>query len=273
MVEYYFQTLIADLDVQDPKQKAEVARRLLPVIHEIGNRVEQAHYLQKLASLIRVDERTLAAQLKEMRGPVHRPSRSQADRPIPMLPERFEVEERCLAGLIQNPRLMWPLSSLFEQAGTRPLEATDYSRTANREIFVQLQGLWRSLEVPNLGRLRSALDPSLHAHLTFLLQRLGQEPPLDADQQALQLCIDCLVLRERNLKRRNEEIRFLQEEARQTQETTQLTEYNQRASAVWNEMARVHRMLGDRITLGREVKTTIAQLWQADAKRGGSEND
>jgi len=288
VIEYYFQTLSADLDVQDPKQKAEVARRLLPLIHQIGNRVEQAHYLQKLAALIRVDERTLADQWRELRGQ----ARHAAQRPSEQIPmtksqkpesvmghgssviggERFEVEERCLAGLIQNPWLLGPLSSLFEKVGTHPLEAMDYSRTANREIFAVLQELWTSRAVPDLARLRSALDPSLHAHLTFLLQRLGQEPPLNADQQALQLCIDCLVLRERNLKRRNEEIRFLQEEARQTQDPTQLTEYNQRASAIWNEMACVHRMLNDRMTLGREVKTILAQFWQADGTSVGSEN-
>lgn len=259
VVEYYFQALVSDLDVRDPKHKAEVARRLLPVIAEIGNRVEQAHYLQKLAHLIRVDERTLADQLREQRGQVRRAARIQPDRTSAPMAERFEAEDRCLAGLIHNPRVYPSLVGLFEHIGTRPLEPLDFNRTENREIFSQWQMLWRSQEVPNLERLRNVLDPSLLPHLTFLLQRLGQEPSLDVDQQILQLVVDCLLLRERNLKRRNEELRFLQEEARQAQDSNLLTEYSHRASIIWNEMASVHRALGDRSALGREVKARIRQ--------------
>ena len=66
--DYYFTALVSDLDLATPTGKAEAVTRLLQVIRdELDSPVEQAHYLQWLARLTRVDERQLAQQFRTLR--------------------------------------------------------------------------------------------------------------------------------------------------------------------------------------------------------------
>ena len=66
--DYYFTALVSDLDLGTPRGKAEAVTRLLQVIRdELDSPVEQAHYLQWLARLTRVDERELAQQFRTLR--------------------------------------------------------------------------------------------------------------------------------------------------------------------------------------------------------------
>ncbi|MBE3560454.1 MAG: DNA primase [Ktedonobacteraceae bacterium] len=64
LVDYYFVVKTADLNLKDPTGKTEAARRLLPVIGTIGNRIKRDAYIRKLAAMISTDERTLYAELQ-----------------------------------------------------------------------------------------------------------------------------------------------------------------------------------------------------------------
>ncbi|MDQ6660102.1 MAG: hypothetical protein M3Z24_03960, partial [Chloroflexota bacterium] len=63
LVEYYFEVKTADLNVREPYGKTEAAKRLLPVIGLISDRIKRDAYMQKLATLISIDERTLYDEL------------------------------------------------------------------------------------------------------------------------------------------------------------------------------------------------------------------
>src|SRR6266567_1567067 len=66
LVDYYFEAKVADLDLKQPYGKAEAAKRLLPVIGAISDRIKRDGYIQKLATLIRVEERSLNEELQRV---------------------------------------------------------------------------------------------------------------------------------------------------------------------------------------------------------------
>lgn len=66
LIDYYFVTKTAGLDLKEPSGKAEAAKRLLPVIGAITDRIKRDAYIQKLSSMIGIDERRLAEELQRV---------------------------------------------------------------------------------------------------------------------------------------------------------------------------------------------------------------
>ena len=64
LVDYFFVAKTADLDIREPVGKTEAAKRLLPVIGMISDRIKRDAYIRKLARLIAIDERSLYAELQ-----------------------------------------------------------------------------------------------------------------------------------------------------------------------------------------------------------------
>ncbi|HVB75462.1 MAG TPA: DNA primase [Ktedonobacteraceae bacterium] len=66
LVDYYFVSKTAGLELKQPYGKAEAAKRLLPVIGAISDRIKRDAYIQKLSSMIGIDERTLNEELQRV---------------------------------------------------------------------------------------------------------------------------------------------------------------------------------------------------------------
>src|SRR5438132_5331497 len=59
LVDYYFGTKTAGLNLREPAGKTEAAKRLLPIIGMISDRIKRDAYMRKLATMISTDERIL----------------------------------------------------------------------------------------------------------------------------------------------------------------------------------------------------------------------
>jgi DNA primase len=66
LVDYYFIARTSGLNLREPGDKAEAAKRLLPVIGSISDRVKRDAYLRKLATMISIEERSLNDELQRM---------------------------------------------------------------------------------------------------------------------------------------------------------------------------------------------------------------
>ena len=69
MVIHVMETLAAGRDLDDPKVKSEIAAQVLPLIEDVPNPVERDAYRQRLARLLRVDERALGQPAPARRPP------------------------------------------------------------------------------------------------------------------------------------------------------------------------------------------------------------
>ncbi|HZS77836.1 MAG TPA: DNA primase [Ktedonobacteraceae bacterium] len=66
LIDYFFEARTAGLNLKQPRDKAEAAKRLLPVIGAISDRIRRDAYIQKLAKMISMDERSLNMELQRL---------------------------------------------------------------------------------------------------------------------------------------------------------------------------------------------------------------
>ena len=118
MVIHVMETLAAGRDLDDPKVKNEIAAQVLPLIEDVPSPIERDTYRQRLARLLRVNERALlgAACARRVAGPGGAPlPRQQAAAPA-AAPERAGdrrsaatvLEVHCLGILLRRPDLLIP---------------------------------------------------------------------------------------------------------------------------------------------------------------------
>lgn len=218
VVEYVIQTLAAGRDLNDPKQKAALSRQVMPVIRDVADPVERAHYAQRLARMLRIDERAALEQL----GGAASPKTRQTARPVAVAAEHAEsdLEAHCLTALLQAPDTLWRVDETLGAAGLDPLTGDDFDNAAHREI---LEAIRTAPDLSNLEKpIRSldGLDETLRPYLASLSEAGARSPapsePLDWEREALQ---SALRLRERNLKRVQQELDVLAREALEQGET------------------------------------------------------
>jgi DNA primase len=180
LVDFMFERTAAGYDLTTARDKSLAVDRLLPIVAEINNPIRQAHYLQQLAGLVKVDMNTIKASLVRLRpaSPRRRASVTARTAPRPASPSR---EEYLLALLIQNPDLDRELVVLSEE---------HFESTANREIF----NAWKA--AGDVISIRGRLDPAVGEHFDALAGR--RLPSADNIEQR---CIDCsMELRKKYLK-------------------------------------------------------------------------
>jgi len=156
IVDYTFSRATAGLDLNTARGKASARDRLLPIIGEIRDNVRKAHYLQKLAGLLRVTERDLEADLARVKSSQVR-GRGRAPETEPVRPTLSSPkEEYCLALLLQHPELKRREEGLKEEY---------FENSENREIFIA----WRQSD--KIEEIKERLEPAIHEHLDHLATR------------------------------------------------------------------------------------------------------
>jgi len=178
VVDYTFKMVTSKLDLTTARDKSLAVDKLLPIIAEIKDMVRQAHYLQKLARLVKVSERSIEATLSRVKPSQGRPKAKESHALHPLMSNR--LEEYCLALLLQHPELKESCQ------GPSP---EYFQNTENREIFVAWQ------QVNNLPSLKEELDPAIWEYLDSLITK---NLPANQIEQKYANCV--LRLREKFLR-------------------------------------------------------------------------
>jgi len=131
IVDYTINMLTGKLDLDMARDKSLAVKELLPVIAEMKDKVRQEHYIQKLARLVNVGERTIEAELSRLKPA---PERKRVPAPAPekaayaprtLLSHR--LEEDYLTLLLQHPEL---------KANTEHILPEYFINSENRVVFV-----------------------------------------------------------------------------------------------------------------------------------------
>jgi DNA primase len=107
LLDYKFEAVSSALDLSQPRQRSQAVDELLPLLAAIGDRIVQAHYLQRLARLAQVREPALHQMLlrqgrKQGRG---REAAAQGEAVAEVSHLRDKPEEHCLELLLRYPEL------------------------------------------------------------------------------------------------------------------------------------------------------------------------
>jgi DNA primase len=185
IVDYTFDKATAQLDLNTARDKSLAVDRLLPIVAEIKDPVRQAHYIQKLAGMVKVGLHTIEAALSRIRPTTVRRKASEPGRvaitgtlrPLGSSPR----EEYFLSLILQNPQLKGRPEDILSEY---------FESSENREIFTAWQ------KTDKLSSLKEELDPALHEHLDAIVGRT-----LPATDNIERRYNDCVIeLRKRYLR-------------------------------------------------------------------------
>ncbi|MFN2198702.1 MAG: DNA primase [Anaerolineales bacterium] len=218
VVEHVMETLAAGRDLDDPKVKNEIAAQVLPLIEDVPSSIERETYRQRLARLLRVDERSLVARTPPRRQRVRPPRPEEA-----YLPRQAEntvvlsrnatgnLEVYCLGVLLRRPDLVYQLDRYLLSSGLGRLSIQDFQQSENQAIFRLLVDSLAQDEVEPLHYVLNGLSETLMDTAESLLVMSKELDPGD-ERMMEELRRTIVELRRRELNQRIEQIRFLMED-------------------------------------------------------------
>jgi DNA primase len=221
IVVHVMETLAKDQDIEDAKVKSSIAKQVLPLIEDVPNAVEREAYRQRLARLLKVDERafteTAAPSPKKRRPQIGQgvsPSQVKGsvvgDLPIYATPELLEAH--ILSIVLRRPDLVYRVDRALQENGLNRLSVDDF-QTGDHQALLQLveESLAQDRSEPQLY-----IQNSLSLPLMDLVDRLlAKTDRLDPNEDKVleDLVRTLLVLRKRRLYQEIEHIQYLMEEA------------------------------------------------------------
>lgn len=205
VMDFYFQALTADLDLATAHGKAETVRRLGPLIVVLGDRVQQAHYLQQLARMVQVDERSLWQQIRQEAPPgqPRRPAQEPAKASL-------GLDGHCVSLLLRYGGLLAQANAELRSAGEEEIGAEDLLRPEDRAILAA----WRRWLAGNgspeaQGEFYDTLDEPLQERVKTLLEAQTGRPPVPYEMAKDDLLDAITRLRLRRLQQQIQELTFL----------------------------------------------------------------
>lgn len=165
VVDYYFQVITGRHNLADPKGKSALVRELLPVIREIGDPVQQSHYLQRLAKLVQVEETLLRSEM--YRQAIVAPAAKGAAPP----PGTSSLIARMTDTEVEDLLLALVLAFPFTIVRTEGIKDEDFRSATCRELFHAWLNVLAENPEADAGHLRETLPPPLVQHLDYVLQR------------------------------------------------------------------------------------------------------
>jgi DNA primase len=255
IVEHVMETLAVGRDLDDPKVKNEIAAQVLPLIEDVPNPVERDTYRQRLARLLRVDERALLGT-----QPPSRRSRRSAPRlsaPGPrtslapgdaLLPTSVAasitspVESHCIGIFLRRPDLIYRVDRAMQERGLTRLGSEDFQLAEHQALFSLIQESIEQEDVEPLNYVLNRLSLPMMDVADVLLHRTENMDP-NEDKVLEDLVRALLELRRRHLRQGIEHLRFLMEEAQQ-QGDGMATEYQQSMLQYTVTLNRLYQAIG-----------------------------
>ncbi len=152
VVAHVMDTLAAQKDLTDPKVKREIADQILPLIGDIADPIERDTYRQRLARMLKVDERTLVPQNTVKQRPTsRRPKIEQAVAPVEKKSTTIRssgqlanaLERHILRLLIREPQWLNDLDRFLQKNDLNRLDVQDFEH-ADHQLLSRV--IMQSLE-------------------------------------------------------------------------------------------------------------------------------
>lgn len=227
IVEHVMETLAAGRDIEDPKVKNEIAAQVLPLIEDVPNPIERDTYRQRLARLLRVDERALLGTLPPSRSRARRPTvRAASTTATPPSSEALDLtarvagsttsplESHCIGIFLRRPDLIYKVDRAMQERGLTRLSGEDFQLAEHQAIFSLILESIDQEDVEPLNYVLNRLSLAMMDVADELLHRTENMDPND-DKVLEDLARAMLDLRRRNLRQGIEHLRFLMEDAQE----------------------------------------------------------
>jgi DNA primase len=172
---HVMETLVQGKNIDDPRVKGEIANQVLPLIEDVPNSFEREDYRQRLARLLRVDERSLVGLPPVRQAPRRRNAGSKVTGEEAPKLETFQVaarpdaalETHCLRLLLRQPESLYLLDRVLQKSGVSRFSAQDFEH-ADHQVLAGI--ILQSLEQDELDA-----NQYIQENLPETLQDLARE--------------------------------------------------------------------------------------------------
>ena len=251
IVVHVMETLAKEQDLDDPKLKSQIANQVLPLIADVPDSVEREAYRQRLARLLKVDERAFtetSAPRSRRRRANFRPGPASAevegpltgDLPIHATPELLEAH--CLSVLLRRPDLVFRMDRALQENELNRLSIDDFQSSDHQALLLLVdESLKQDHSEPQLY-VQNSLSLPLMELVDQLLMKTDKLDP-NEDKVLEDLVRTLLVLRQRRLFQEIEHIRYLMEES-QLVEDNSVADYQKTMVQYIAARSRLDKALG-----------------------------
>jgi DNA primase len=217
VVVHVMDTLAANQDLDDPKVKSAIATQVLPLIDDLPDAIERDTYIQRLSRLLEINESTLIKyrpERKRNRRPVQ-VSRPEKARSLP--PARKDVrregevyEKHCVGILLREPELIYKVDRALTRDGLARFHEKDFLN-ADFQILVRYikDALAQAEEEPRDYIINHLPDDFVDIVDELLEMTRDLKPQSDRVLEDLMRAF--LHLRQGQISKQNDHLRFLQE--------------------------------------------------------------
>lgn len=257
LLDFYFSSLVAGLDLQTDAGKAEAGRRLVPVLAGVTDRIRQDTYVRRLAGLLRISERDVQMELRRHRRPLTPKAPAQDGAPEPAIGEKYytaepdgsreaplatpftkrvspgrALEEYAIGLLLGNPTALQEVCAI--------LEAQDFRETETQALFSALTALAATPTPARVDHLLATLPDVLRHEGERLRARYAAQPTQDRASLARNANQIAVRLKRLRLSEAIIELSYLQREAQErgdhdaVRELCEQSAHINRALATWH---------------------------------------
>lgn len=226
VLDFYLHYIATHMDLSTPDGKRAAVELMAPLLREVANATVRDHYLQRLARLLRVDERALAQDILEP------PSRPKAGRPKRTVsrevtrPKAADLERHLVKHLLRWPGVLKPLGDRLQRLGQPDLRLEELHDVRHRLI---LQGLLSALAGGNLEgaqNLHAWMPEEVGTYARALQEEAASLPAVSEPAALQEALITLLRLRLQRTREAAYQMRFLMEEAEQVGDNPLLLTYS-----------------------------------------------
>jgi DNA primase len=274
LIDYYFSVKTVDLNLKEPTGKTEAARRLLPVIGMISDRIKRDAYLRKLAAMISIDERSLHEELQRVlrgqktvgvaaeftapleRGPgagrgfgkTAQTSAAAQGKGIGLVREgeAFTTSDRQMVGLdrSRNNKLQWEdylIGLLLLNPGLSDpvcgiINDGDFTGTDTRELYRLLNSVYQRDSTPSLQPFEQFVPPVLLAAVDRAQKCVESGSPKDG-AGLIKEAVQCATrLKRARLLQLNIELKYLMNEAEDSGDRVRMRQLQQQVQDIRKQL-------------------------------------
>ena len=165
IVEYVFESLIVNKNVNDPKEKSAIVSEILPLIEEVQDTIERETYRQMVARRLRIDEHTMMsirsvtpAKRRTWRETNSRKNRQDQENALIVNTTNKQFELLSLNILLRNPELLPKVDRTLQQANLSGISPDDFTDTQIQILLRLLQSSFEQDESDQTHYVLSKLD-------------------------------------------------------------------------------------------------------------------
>ena len=227
IVVHVMETLAASHNLNDAKEKREVAQQVMPLIADIPDPVERDAYRQQLARMLKVDERTLTGSPTSTPVRRRRPVQQQIEQQSqPVVAEELTgprllivaMEKHILQILFPRPETIYELDRVLNKLELGSFSVDDFSNTHYRTLAETLLHALDQQEKDVQAYLDEHIPPELGEVIESFKEKESSSSKKDVfhDQKVFEDLVRTMIqLRKKKITQEIDQLRFLQEENQQ----------------------------------------------------------